>query len=242
MDREVLRQKELYWYDIMVLKWNKLTHVLTEPIEGTIRYDVFRENIDQQQIQSNGTAQVGSTNYNSWLQVFKPTNSKLTGIGIRAMGTVGSPGPLKAQICTLSGSIPSKILEEYIFPDWGTGIEKLACFDISGLNTSTSYGLVLTTNSFSASNYYQIRVDSNNRYTNGKARYKKGITWTDYSGDLYFKTYYPIDILVNKQVPIDLNSVNYSQIKIRGKLSTSVLGETPKIDSINITKEDVAEG
>jgi hypothetical protein len=226
----------------MVLKWNKLTHELITPIQGTIRYDVFRENTDQQQTQSSGTVSVGSTNYNGWLQIFKPTNSNLTGIGVWAMGTTGNPGPLKAQICTLSNNVPNKILGEYIFPDWGNGVEQLACFDISGLSTSTSYGLFLTTNSFSDSNYYKVRVDSTNRYANGKARFKKGSTWTDYSGDLWFKTYYPINILTNQQAPIDLNNVNYSQIKIRGKLNTTVLGQTPRIDSIKIKKEDVAEG
>lgn len=226
----------------MVLKWNKLTHGLIAPVQGTVRYDVFRENVDQQQVQSNTTVSLGSTNYNAWLQIFKPTNAKLTGIGVWAMGKTGNPGPIKAQICSLSGSAPNTVIAEYVFPNWGNGVEQLACFDISGLSTTTSYGLVLTTNSFSADNYYKIRVDSTNRYANGKARHKKGSTWTDYTGDLYFKTYYPIDILTNKSAPIDLNNVNYSQIKIRTRLSTSVLGQTPKIDYINITKENVVEG
>jgi len=240
-DQVVLQRRKLYWYDNMVLKWDKFTYNLVEPVQGTVRYDVFRENIDQQQIGANTNVSVGSTNYNSWLQIFKPTNSNLTGIGVWAMGKVGNPGPLKAKVYTLSGSVPDILLGEYTFPSWGSNVEQLACFDINNLNTSTSYGFLLTTNSFSSDNYYWIRINSLDRYTNGKARYKRGTTWTDYSGDLYFKTYYPVNILTNQQA-IDLSNINYSEIKIRGRLSTSILGQTPKIDSIHITKQEIIEG
>lgn len=226
----------------MTLQWDKFTQELKEtlPDDCSILYDVFRENVDQQQTINDIVGGIGTSSYRTWMQTFKPTQSQLTGVGIWALGDVGSPGPLKAQICTLSNNAPSTVLDEYTFTSWRNGVEELANFNIS-LNTSTYYCFVLSTNLISNDNYYRFGITNTNRYSNGKARYKNSNnTWTDYTGDFRFKTYYPINIMTNKSAPIDLSGVNYTDIKIRGKLSTNNLAYTPKIDNIKIIKEDVS--
>mgnify|MGYP003589963924 CR=1 FL=1 len=229
---EVLALQRLWW---------KLDHELIEALpEGcTLTYDIFRENIDQQQIVYDGVTYLGIQKIKSWMQIFKPSKSNLTGVSVLSRGIEGTPGDLKFQIYSLIGSEPNiKLAEVVVDPsDWETDELVFGAFDLE-LDTSTYYCFVLTVDTPDDSNYYKLWVTSTNNYSKGKSRYKNSHNnWSDYSGDLYFKTYYPINIYTDQEAPIDLSNIHYSNIKVRGKLNTDDSSYTPKIDKIMVTKE-----
>jgi hypothetical protein len=225
------------------IQWGQLTHTLEETLHSscTVLYDIFRENIDQQQTVNDITINLGTTNYKYWMETFKPKKTNLTGLGIKAMGQVGSPGALIVGIYSVTGTTFT-LIQEHSLQEWSSDEEILLPFDISTLDLTKTYCFILSAVAADNSNYYKLRATSTNQYIDGESKYKKSTgNWITYTGDLWFKTYYPVNILTNQEAPINLSNIPYTEIKVRGKLATTNLSYTPKIDNIKITKERVID-
>jgi hypothetical protein len=245
-------------------RWNNLTDVSTIPDGCSVTYDIFTENIDQQQSQVNLSIPMalGQKASNQMImQTFIPTQNNLTGFGILAMGIVGdfnSAGTVTANIYELTNGIPTTLLQSFVLPKtidpnnpsvpyWGSqikngqqiGIELPLPFDLSGLNNAISYGLILSTDKIDSDNYYNLGISFGNYYKRGGFKYKLNNQWVNDGGaDLWFNTYYPINIYTNKTSPVDLSAISLDSIKFRTHLNTNNLAETPVIDSITIKQEE----
>jgi hypothetical protein len=224
--------------------WGKLTDNLAEPLSSdcSLVYDIFRENVDQNQTIQNANIELGTSAYPQIAQIFQPSQSDLTGIGIWAMGTVGTPtGIITASIYEMNYDSRISLLQQWEIPNgfWGDNIETLIPFDLTLLDTTTSYAFALSIDTVDDDNYYilgtSLKKGGNLKYQTGQGN------WNNYGGDLWFNSYYPINVYTNQTPPIDLSAIPYTAIKFRAKLSSKGIQENSNILVSEGFKQNVTE-
>lgn len=233
-------------------QWGRLTDVrLDTPFPGCeAYYDIIKENYSFGNTSNPTDFIFGENGQRKLLQIFKPTDTKLCGIGVFPRGTYGLPGDrVKISITTLDAAMnPATILgsSSIAVGKWGTSGEIIFPLDLT-LSTSQSYGILIErTGSLSTSNYYKLSATNNNVYINGRLRFLQNTSiWTDHNNgnaDLCFKVYTPSVVFSDIKTPFNLKDVPYAQIKLRGKLYTENLNYTPMIGEIKLDREVVNNG
>jgi len=221
-------------------RWTKFQHSLAEnvPKSCKLNYEIIKERIVFQQTTSNSYTSFGVADSKSIFQITKPGISSISGVTLYSSGVVGNPtDDVRISLCTLNPDLsPNEILDSFIVYDWSTGAKEIN-LDVRGLNTNHSYGiLVERTGKLDNSNYYKISTAQNPEKTivmvNGYVFWKKENNFA-----LMHKIYTPYVIKSNLSSPDDLHGLEYSDIKIRGYLSTSNLYYSPKISRFRVFRE-----
>jgi hypothetical protein len=226
-------------------QWKNLTTLSTTPAHTTLVYDILTEGAVIQQTTQNTVTHLGdSSSYYGVAEYFTAKSINLTGIGIFISKHNTPTGNIVMGVYTVDNhNNPDSLIQQstILASDIKQG-ENNFTFNINNLNINSIYAFVITkTGTMSSSNYYMMESNTNSPYSAGKMKGKNANgSWSDINGgqaDLWFKIYSPINIFQNKIAPIDLIRIPYENIKIRGKLSSTILNVSPAVSQINVQKE-----
>lgn len=236
-------------------RWGFLSQTLYEnlPSSCTLKYDILRDYADQK-YWPGSTSTFGinkSSSIYGVTQSFKPSVSSLVGITLWPYTRTGNPSAgVTFSICKDNSGVPGDVIQSTTLSKTQVidNQQLFVPFDIINLTTGSTYWLKAeyATGGYDTSNYYNFAaVLDTGTYSNGQMKYYNGSSWATYHGnsdDLWFATIYPNTIssdLDYTSLPDNLRSTDYVPLYIRGKLTTSDISYTPKVDKITLTREEV---
>ena len=175
--------------------------------------------VDQSQTTTDTLSKIDAV-ADRFAQIFKPTKSKLSKIGLKLRKQGTPTGNLKVNLYEVKGDadVPAyfgiKATRSYAVSSIdGDFSEHEISLSWDGLDINRNYAIVVhhdnTGSTPDSTNYIEIGRNSAGGYANGKAKASTdtGMTWSDETGDFYFKTYYPTNSYFDLTVKANVRNI-----------------------------------